>query len=89
MKNKFNRGEGITAFTSIKLKTNSKPTRRDPMSKNNINNTPAQPVYIMQPQPQQNSDIFNGLGGIVLSAIAGLLLGQFGGGIGFPKLPKL
>ena len=42
----------------------------------------------MQPQ-QQNSDIFSGLGGIVLSAIAGLLLGQFGGGIAFPRLPKL
>ncbi len=60
------------------------------MSENQNNQIPAQPVYIMQPQPQQqNSDIFSGLGGIVLSAIAGLLLGQFGGGIGFPKLPKL
>ena len=61
------------------------------MSKNNTNTIPAQPVYIMQPQPQQsqNSDIFGGLGGIFLSALAGLLLGQFGGGIGFPRFPKL
>ena len=60
------------------------------MSKNDTNNIPAQPVYIMQPQqPQQNSDIFGGLGGIFLSALAGLLLGQFGGGIGFPRIPKL
>ena len=52
------------------------------------NNIPAQPVYIMQPQPQQNdASIFNGLGEIVLSTLAGLLLGQLG--IGFPKLPKL
>ena len=60
------------------------------MSKNNTNTIPAQPVYIMQPQPQQNdSSIFDGLGGIFLSALAGLLLGQFGGGIGFPRIPKL
>ena len=60
------------------------------MSKNKNANIPVQPVYIMQPQPQQNdSSIFDGLGGIVLSALAGLVLGQFGGGIGFPKLPKL
>ena len=61
------------------------------MSKNNTNTIPSQPVYIMQPQPQQpqNSDIFGGLGGLVLSALAGLLLGQFGGGIGFPRIPKL
>ena len=59
------------------------------MSDNQNNNIPAQPVYIMQPQqPRQNdSSIFNGLGGFVLSAIAGLLLGQLG--IGFPKIPKL
>ena len=58
------------------------------MSENqNSNNTPAQPVYIMQPQPQNDTSIFNGLGGIVLSTLAGLLLGQLG--IGFPKLPKL
>ena len=62
------------------------------MSENqNSNNIPAQPVYIMTPQPQQpqNNDILGGLGGIVLSAIAGLLLGQVGGGIGFPRIPKL
>ena len=42
-----------------------------------------QPVYIMQPQPQRNDgSIFNGLGGFVLSVLAGLLLGQFGGGLG-------
>ena len=58
------------------------------MSENQNNQIPAQPVYIMQPQPQQNdASIFNGLGGIVLSTLAGLLLGQLG--IGFPKLPKL
>jgi len=59
------------------------------MSKNNTNNIPAQPVYIMPPQQTQQNDssIFNGLGGFVLSAIAGLLLGQLG--IGFPKIPKL
>lgn len=61
------------------------------MSKKQNADVPVQPVYIMQPQPQQpqNNDIFSGFGGIVLSAIAGLLLGQVGGGIGFPKLPKL
>ena len=56
------------------------------------NNIPAQPVYIMQPpQPQQQNDggIFDGLGNIALSVLAGLVLGQLGGGIGFPKLPKL
>ena len=58
------------------------------MSENqNSNNIPTQPVYIMQPQPQNDTSIFNGLGGIVLSTLAGLLLGQLG--IGFPKLPKL
>ena len=60
------------------------------MSKNNNtnNNIPAQPVYIMQPQqPQQNdSSIFDGLGNIALSVLAGLVLGQIG--IGLPKLPK-
>ena len=63
------------------------------MSKNNNtnNNIPAQPVYIMQPQqPQQNdSSIFDGLGNIALSVLAGLVLGQLSGGIGLPKLPKL
>ena len=50
------------------------------------NKIPPQPVYIMQPQ-QNDASIFNGLGGIVLSTLAGLLLGQLG--IGLPKLPKL
>ena len=60
------------------------------MSENqNSNNIPAQPVYIMQPQQQNETSILNGLGGFVLSAIAGLLLGQLGGGIGFPRFPKL
>ncbi len=59
------------------------------MSDNQSNNVPAQPVYIMQPQQQSDTSIFNGLGGVVLSALAGLLLGQFGGGIGFPRIPKL
>lgn len=55
------------------------------MSNNQNNNIPAQPVYIMTPQPQQpqDNDILGGLGGIVLSAIAGLLLGQ----VGLPQLP--
>ena len=59
------------------------------MSKNNTNNIPTQPVYIMQPQqPQQNDNsIFDGLGNIALSVLAGLVLGQIG--IGPPKLPKL
>ena len=56
------------------------------MSENTNNNIPAQPIYIMQPQ-QNDTSILNGLGGIVLSTLAGLLLGQLG--IGFPKLPKL
>ena len=46
------------------------------------------PQY-MQPQQQNETSILNGLGGFVLSAIAGLLLGQLGGGIGFPRFPKL
>ena len=57
------------------------------MSNNQNNNIPAQPVYIMQPQPQNDTSIFNGLGGFALSILAGLVLGQFG--IGFPKIPKL
>ena len=60
------------------------------MSKNDTNNIPAQPVYIMQPQqqPQQNdSSIFDGLGNIALSVLTGIVLGQIG--IGFPKIPKL
>ena len=53
------------------------------------NNIPAQPVYFMPPQ-SQNSNIFGGgLGGIILSTVIGVLLGQFGGGIGFPRIPKL
>ena len=62
------------------------------MSENQNNQIPAQPVYIMQPQAQQpqNGNILGGsLGGIILSTVIGVLLGQFGGGIGFPKLPKL
>ena len=59
------------------------------MSDNQNNNIPAQPVYIMQPQQQSDTNIFNGFGGFVLSALAGLLLGQFGGGFGFPRFPKL
>ena len=58
------------------------------MSENkNSNNVPAQPVYIMQPQqPQQNdSSIFDGLGNIALSVLAGLVLGQFG----VPHLPNI
>ncbi len=62
------------------------------MSDNQSNNIPAQPVYIMQPQTQQpqTSKIFGGgLGGIILSTVIGVLLGQFGGGFGFPRFPKL
>ena len=42
----------------------------------------------MHPQQPQKNDtgIFDGLGGLVLSALAGLVLGQ--PGIGLPKLPK-
>lgn len=61
------------------------------MSDNQSNNIPAQPVYIMQPQAQQpqTSNIFGGgLGGIILSTVIGVLLGQFGGGFGFPRFPK-
>ena len=58
------------------------------MSKNDTNNIPAQPVYIMQPQ-QNDSSIFDGLGNIALSVLAGLVLGQLGGEIGFPRFPKL
>ena len=59
------------------------------MSKNKNANIPVQPVYIMRPQqPQQNdSSIFDGLGNIALSVLAGLVLGHLG--IGFPKLPKV
>ena len=59
------------------------------MSENKTsNNVPTQPVYIIQPQQaQQNDSILDGLGGLALSALAGLVLGQFG--IGFLKLPKL
>ena len=59
------------------------------MSENKNNTIPVQPIYIMQPQAQQQPDdsIFDGLGNIALSVLAGLVLGQFG--IGLPKLPKL
>ena len=61
------------------------------MSENTNNNAPAQnpnPIYIMPPQQSMSqNDIFNGLGGIVCSVLAGLILGQLG--IGFPKIPKL
>ena len=62
------------------------------MYENQNNQIPAQPVYIMQPQAQQsqNSNILGGgLGGIIISTVIGVLLGQFGGGIGFPRFPKL
>lgn len=59
------------------------------MSENTNNNIPTQPVYIMPPQQQNDSNIFDGLGNIALSVLAGLVLGQIGGGIGFPRLPKL
>ena len=63
------------------------------MSKNNnTQNQNPNPIFIMAPpqpppQPQQDDSILDGLGGLALSALAGLVLGQFG--IGFPKLPKL
>lgn len=58
----------------------------------NQNNIPVQPVYIMtppqpQPQPQQSDGIFDGLGGLALSVVAGLILGQFG--FGLPRFPKI
>jgi hypothetical protein len=61
------------------------------MSENTNNNAPAQnpnPIYIMPPQQSMSqNDIFSGLGGIVCSVLAGLILGQLG--ISFPRLPKL
>ena len=59
------------------------------MSENKNNTIPVQPVYIMPAQPQHQPDdsIFDSLGNIALSVLAGLVLGQFG--IGLPKLPKL
>jgi hypothetical protein len=59
------------------------------MSKNKRNTPTQPPIYVMPPpqQPQNDTSIFNGLGGFALSALVGLLLGQFG--IGLPKLPKL
>ena len=61
------------------------------MSENTNTNTATQnpnPIYFMPPQqPMSQNDIFSGLGGIVCSVLAGLILGQLG--IGFPKLPKL
>ena len=62
------------------------------MSENQNNQIPAQPVYIMQPQaqqPQTSNTFGGGLGGIIISTVIGVLLGQFGGGIGFPRFPKL
>ena len=62
------------------------------MSKKQNADVPVQPVYIMQPQaqqPQTSNNFGGGLGGIIISTVIGVLLGQFGGGIGFPKLPKL
>ena len=52
------------------------------------NNNPAQnPIYFM-PQPPQNNDMFGGgLSGILVSILAGLILGQIG--IGLPRIPKL
>ena len=56
------------------------------MSKNNnTQNQNPNPIFIMtppQPQPQDNG-IFGGLGGIVCSVLAGLVLSQFG----VPQLP--
>lgn len=60
------------------------------MSKNNnTQNQNPNPIFIMappqpQPQPQpQDNGIFGGLGGIVCSVLAGLVLSQFG----VPHLP--
>ncbi len=53
------------------------------MSENQNNQIPVQPVYIMQPQQQSDSSIFDGLGNIALSVLAGLVLSQFG----VPHLP--
>ncbi len=57
------------------------------MSKNNnTQNQNPNPIFIMTPQPQpqpQDNGIFGGLGGIVCSVLAGLVLSQFG----VPHLP--
>ena len=58
------------------------------MSKNNnTQNQNPNPIFIMapppQPQPQQDNGIFGGLGGIVCSVLAGLVLSQ----LGVPHLP--
>lgn len=57
------------------------------MSKNNnTQNQNPNPIFIMAPQPQpqpQDNGIFGGLGGIVCSVLAGLVLSQFG----VPHLP--
>lgn len=47
------------------------------------------PIYIMTPpqKPQNGSSVFDGLGGLAISVLAGLFLGQLG--ITIPKLPKL
>ena len=58
------------------------------MSENNTNNASNQnPIYFMPPQPQNNDMFGGGLSGILVSVLAGLVLGQLG--IGFPRLPKL
>ena len=56
------------------------------MSNNNTQNQNPNPIFIMTPQPQpqpQDNGIFGGLGGIVCSVLAGLVLSQFG----VPHLP--
>ena len=57
------------------------------MSKNNnTQNQNPNPIFIMTPQPQpqpQDNGIFGGLGGIVCSVLAGLVLSQ----LGVPHLP--
>ena len=80
----------VEAGTPPPLSTNHNNIGGDNMSKNNTTqNQNPNPIFIMTPQqPQQQDDsILDGLGGLALSALAGLVLGQFG--IGFPKLPKL
>ena len=58
------------------------------MSKNKRNTPTQPPIYVMPPPQQpQNDSIFDGIGTIILSTLAGLVLGQFG--IGLPKLPKI
>jgi hypothetical protein len=76
------------ANAAATFQTNSNPVRREIMSKNNRITSTQPPVYILQPPQQpQNDSIVDGIGTIVLSTLAGLILGQYG--IGLPKLPKL